>query len=75
VPPLRQRPRGRLRSVPSAHTAYLVHAPVIVAVAWEFRGLTWYPVLKWLLAALVAVPACFALSALIRKIPYTDRVL
>jgi glucan biosynthesis protein C len=69
--------RGKLAAflVPNAYTAYLVHAPVIVAVAWEFRGLTWYPVLKWLLAALVAVPACFALSALIRKIPYTDRVL
>ena len=34
-----------------------------------------YPLLKWVVVALVSVPLCFGLSSLIRKIPYTDRVL
>jgi glucans biosynthesis protein C len=69
--------RGRLSAflVPNAYTAYLIHAPVIATLAWEFRGVTWYPLLKWVLAVVIAVPVCFALSALIRKIPYADRAL
>jgi len=61
--------------VPNAYTAYLIYHPVILTLAWEMRGLTWYPLLKWALVSLIAVPLCFGLSALIRKIPYTDRVL
>jgi hypothetical protein len=34
-----------------------------------------YPLLKWVVLSLVSVPLCFGLSSLIRKIPYTDRVL
>jgi len=69
--------RGRVAAflVPNAYTAYLIHAPVILTLAWELRGLTWYPLLKWGLVSLIAVPLCFGLSALVRKIPYTNRVL
>ena len=69
--------RGRLAAflVPNAYTAYLVHAPLIATLAYELRGLTWYPLLKWAVVSAIAVPLCFGLSALIRKIPYTDRVL
>jgi len=31
--------------------------------------------LKFVLVSLIAVPACFALAGLIRRIPYADRVL
>jgi surface polysaccharide O-acyltransferase-like enzyme len=61
--------------VPNAYTAYLIHAPVIATLAWGLRDLTWYPLLKWALVSLIAIPVCFGLSALIRKIPYTDRAL
>jgi len=69
--------RGRLAAflIPNAYTAYLVHAPVIATLAWELRGITWYPLLQWALVSLIAVPLCFGLSALVRMIPYTDRVL
>jgi surface polysaccharide O-acyltransferase-like enzyme len=60
---------------PNAYTAYLIHAPVITAVALAVRDVTLYPLLKWAVVALVAVPLCFVLSSLIRKLPYTDRVL
>lgn len=69
--------RGRLAAflVPNAYTAYLIHMPVIATLAYELRGLTWYPLLKWAVVAAIAVPLCFGLSGLIRKIPFTDRVL
>ena len=60
---------------PNAYTAYLIHGPIIVAVAYAARSIEVYPLLKWVLVALVAVPLCFVLSNLIRKLPYTQRVL
>jgi surface polysaccharide O-acyltransferase-like enzyme len=70
--------RGKLAGflVPNAYTAYIIHALVITAVAFFTRDLLpLHPLLKWVVLASVAVPLCFGLSALIRKIPYTDRVL
>jgi surface polysaccharide O-acyltransferase-like enzyme len=61
--------------VPNAYTAYIIHAPVITYLAFAVRDVMLYPLLKWALVALVAVPLCFGLSSLIRKLPYTDRVL
>jgi len=60
---------------PNAYTAYLIHAPAITILALAVRDVALYPLLKWGLVSMVAVPICFILSSLIRKIPYTDRVL
>jgi glucan biosynthesis protein C len=59
----------------NAYTAYLIHEAVIIALAYAARDVVLYPLLKWGLVSLVAVPLCFGLSSLIRKLPYTDRVL
>ena len=69
--------QGRLASYLSrnAYTVYLIHEPVITAVALTLIGVMLYPLLKFALAALIAIPLCFGLSSLIRKLPYTDRVL
>jgi surface polysaccharide O-acyltransferase-like enzyme len=69
--------RGRLSRflVPNAYTAYIIHAPVITILAFAARDIALYPLLKWGLMALVSVSLCFALSSLIRKLPYADRVL
>jgi Acyltransferase family len=70
--------RGKLAAflVPNAYTAYLIHVLVITTVAFALRDLLLlYPLLKWVVVACVTVPLCFLLSDLIRKIPYTDRVL
>jgi surface polysaccharide O-acyltransferase-like enzyme len=69
--------RGKVAGflVPNAYTAYIIHAPVITGVALALRGVMLYPLLKWALAALVSVPLAFLLSMLIRKLPYSDRVL
>lgn len=61
--------------VPNAYTVYIIHAPVITVLAFSVRDVTLFPLLKWAVLSMVAVPICFVLSALIRKLPYTDRVL
>jgi glucan biosynthesis protein C len=60
---------------PNAYTAYIIHAPVITFTALALRNVEVYPLLKFGLAAVIALPLCFLLSNLIRKLPYTDRVL
>jgi len=61
--------------IPNAYAAYIIHAPVIVALALAVRNVQLDPLLKWLLLAPFAVLASFGLGALIRKNPYTERVL
>ena len=69
--------QGRIAAflVPNAYTAYLIHAVVITALAIAFQDIGLYPLLKWVMVALLAVPLCFGISSLIRRLPYTDRVL
>jgi hypothetical protein len=59
----------------NAYAAYLVHGPVITIVALAARDVVLHPLVKFGLASLVAVPLCFGLSSLVRKLPYADRVL
>lgn len=69
--------QGRLAgwSSRNAYAAYLIHEPVITSIALAIANVALYPLLKFALMGLVTVPLTFLLSALIRKIPYTDRVL
>jgi glucan biosynthesis protein C len=59
----------------SAYTAYIIHAPVVVFVAVMIRNIYLYPLLKFALAAIIAVPLCFALGNLIRQLPLARRIL
>jgi surface polysaccharide O-acyltransferase-like enzyme len=70
----RQGALGRFLSR-NAYTVYLIHEPVITFIALLAIGVTLYPLLKFGLAALVSVPLCFGLSSLIRRLPYTQKVL
>ena len=69
--------QGRLAGVLSrnAYAAYLIHEPVITVIALVVSSVALYPLLKFALVALAAIPLCFGLSSLIRKLPYTNRVL
>jgi surface polysaccharide O-acyltransferase-like enzyme len=69
--------QGRLTRFlsPNAYTAYIIHAPIITFTALALRNVDAYPLLKFGLAVLMALPLCFVVSNLIRKLPYTDRVL
>jgi surface polysaccharide O-acyltransferase-like enzyme len=69
--------QGRLaRSLSrNAYAAYLVHGPVITIMALAARDLVLHPLAKFGLVSLTAVPLCFGLSSLIRRLPYANRVL
>ncbi len=59
----------------NAYGAYLIHEPEVTLLAMAAAGLVWYPLLKFGLEAVVAVPLCFGLALLMRRLPYADRVL
>jgi len=59
----------------SAYTAYIIHAPVLVLVAIAIRNISLYPLLKFPLAVIIAVPLCFALANVIRQLPMARRIL
>jgi glucan biosynthesis protein C len=70
----RQARLGKAMSA-SVYTAYIIHAPVVVLVTIAIRNISLYPLLKFVLAALIAVPLCFALANIIRKLPLARRIL
>ncbi len=69
--------QGRLAKFlsPNAYIAYIIHAQVITAMALLMRNVDLYPLLKFGLVILIAVPLSFVLGNLIRKLPYANRVL
>ena len=69
--------QGRLAKAmsASAYTAYIIHAPVVVFLSLAMRDVQLYPLVKFALAALIAVPACFGLGNLIRNLPLARRIL
>jgi surface polysaccharide O-acyltransferase-like enzyme len=69
--------QGRLAKFlsPNAYIAYIIHAQVITATALLLRNVDLYPLLKFGLVALIGVSLSFVVGNLIRKLPYTDRVL
>jgi glucan biosynthesis protein C len=59
----------------NAYTTYIIHAWVITILAFAARDVALHPLLKFGLLSLVAVPLCFGLGSLIRKLPCANRVL
>jgi glucans biosynthesis protein C len=59
----------------NAYTVYIIHAPVLVFVALAMRPLMLYPLLKFVVLIFIVIPICYALAHVIRKMPFTDRVL
>jgi glucan biosynthesis protein C len=60
----------------NAYTVFIIHAPVIVAVSYAMRNVQIFPLLKFALVSFLGVSLCFLLSHfVVRRIPYSDRVL
>jgi len=59
----------------STYAVYIIHAPVVILLTLALRGVRLYPLLKFALALLVIVPACFALANVVRKLPGAKRIL
>ncbi len=69
--------QGRLAKnlAANVYTVYLIHPLVLVGFAYAFQTVALYPLLKFVISVLIALPLCFLLSNLIRKIPFANRVL
>jgi len=59
----------------SSYTAYIVHAPFLVFLTLAIRNITLYPLLKFALVVLIAVPLCFSIGNFIRQLPLAKRIL
>jgi glucan biosynthesis protein C len=65
---------GRFLSQQS-YAVYVIHVPIVVFVGVALKGVELAPLLKFALAAVIALPICFIFAYLIRKIPGLSRVL
>jgi glucan biosynthesis protein C len=70
----RQGAAGRFLSA-QAYAVYIIHAPVIVGLAYVLGGFRIYPLLKFALVALIAIPLCFVCAYLLRRLPFARSVL
>jgi fucose 4-O-acetylase-like acetyltransferase len=60
----------------NAYTVFIIHAPILVGLAWLLRGVSLYPLLKFTLVAPIVIGVCFLTSHyLVRRIPLADKVL
>jgi peptidoglycan/LPS O-acetylase OafA/YrhL len=70
--------QGRLSRLLYRHsyTFFIIHAPILTLLAvWLLRGLNIEHLLKFALLAVIAVPLCFTIAYLIRKIPFVSGVV
>jgi glucan biosynthesis protein C len=58
----------------NAYATYIFHPVILVGIAYSLHFVTLYPLLKFGLAVMIAVPCCFALGALVRMLPYAKRI-
>lgn len=59
----------------NSYATYVIHAPVLVVFTLMVRDIHLYPLLKFAVVTLIAVPLCFALAGLVRQLPGARRVL
>jgi len=59
----------------NAYAVYITFPLVLVGLAYALHTVALYPLLKFGIVVLIAVPCCFALAALVRMIPYAKRIL
>jgi hypothetical protein len=69
--------QGKLKKFLSQHsyTVYIIHIPIIIVVALALKEITLKPLIKFGIASIIAVPLCFAVAYIIRKIPFASRIL
>ncbi|MGD8536652.1 MAG: acyltransferase family protein, partial [Candidatus Aminicenantes bacterium] len=69
--------RGKLLSILSdgSYTVYIIHLFVVIGLQFGLVGSPLPPFVKFTLVTLVGVPLCFALSYLIKKVPFTKKIL
>lgn len=58
-----------------SYVVYLVHAPVTVVLAFAVSGVAINLLLKWVLVSIIAIPLCFGVGYLLRKLPFARAIL
>jgi glucans biosynthesis protein C len=59
----------------NAYATYIFHPVILVGLAYSLHTVALYPLLKLGIAVIFAVPLCFLISSVIRRIPFANRVL
>lgn len=60
----------------NAYGVYIIHAPIIVFLSYAVQSIILYPLLKFAMVSLLAVPLCFMINYyLIIRIPYANKIL
>jgi len=69
--------QGKFGKFLSQHsfTVFIIHIPILVYLAILLRGISFGPLLKFGLLAIIGVPLCFVVAYLLRKIPLLSRIL
>lgn len=71
----KQGPRARFLSE-NAFSVYVFHPPILIAAALLLHGLTWHPILKFVVLTSIAAGASFVLSAAVfRRTPLLQRII
>jgi hypothetical protein len=65
---------GRFLSQQS-YAVYIIHVPIVVFIGIAMKGVQLPALLKFGIAAVIAVPACFIFAYVLRKIPGVSRVV
>lgn len=58
-----------------SYTVYIIQSPIVVFLAVALKGIELEPLLKFGMAAVIAVPTCFAVAYIVRKIPLASMIL
>jgi glucan biosynthesis protein C len=68
--------QGRVTRFAADNTfgVYVFHAPLVVLITMLLKDWTAYPLLKFAVALLLAVPVCFLASGAIRRVPLMRRL-
>jgi len=69
--------QGRFGRFLSQHsyTVYVIHIPIVVFLGVALKGIEFGSLSKFGMAAVIAVPLCFAIAYIVRKIPLASRIL
>jgi glucan biosynthesis protein C len=59
----------------SCYAVYIIHPVVLVLIAIAIKNVSLHPAVKFFILGTLAIPACFALGCLIRKLPLAKRIL
>ncbi|MCE7990107.1 MAG: hypothetical protein DYG89_53865 [Caldilinea sp. CFX5] len=59
----------------NVYTVYIIHQTILYGVNIGLLALPWPSIVKFFVAAVVTIPVCFLVSALIRRLPGATRIL